>query len=248
MGTRYLLYMKPLEKKKNMLVLGMDTTAVTSSVAIAEIEDTVKTYSLFSVKNKLTHSETLMPMVKQALDLYGVKPSDLSLIAVSVGPGSFTGVRIGVSTVKGLAFGLGKELPCAAVSTLEALAENLTHQSGIICPLMDARRNQFYNALFKDNQRVCDDRLITATELREQLLQTKEQVTLCGDGADLFASLCSDLTNIKLASAASKDQNALSVAVCGYRAFKENRILTAKELKPVYLRASQAEREKFGIE
>lgn len=231
-----------------MLVLGLDSTAVAASVAIAEIDDTVKTYSLFSVKNRLTHSETLMPMVKQALDLYGSKPSDLSLIAVSVGPGSFTGVRIGVSTVKGLAFGLGKELPCAAVSTLEALAENLAHQSGIICPLMDARRSQFYNALFQNNQRICNDRLITAAELKEQLLETDKPVTLCGDGADLFASLCGDLKNIRVASASSKDQNALSVAVCGYRAFKENRILTAKELKPVYLRASQAEREKFGIE
>lgn len=230
-----------------MLILGMDTTAVTASVAVVEIEDKVRTYSLFSVKNKLTHSETLMPMVKQALDMYGAKPSDLNLIAVSAGPGSFTGVRIGVATVKGLAFGLGKEMPCAAVSTLEALAENLAQQSGIVCPVMDARRSQFYNALFKDNQRLCKDRLITAEELKK-LLETGEQVTLCGDGAELFASLCGDLKNIKLAAPASKDQNALSIAVCGYRAFKENRILTAKELKPVYLRASQAEREKFGIE
>jgi tRNA threonylcarbamoyladenosine biosynthesis protein TsaB len=124
-------------------------------------------------------------MVKQALDLYGAKPSDLNLIAVSVGPGSFTGVRIGVSTVKGLAFGLGKAIPCAAVSTLEALAENLSQQNGIVCPVMDARRSQFYNALFKDNQRLCGDRLITAEELKKQLLETDEQVTLCGDGTEL---------------------------------------------------------------
>lgn len=231
-----------------MLILGMDTTAVTASVAVVEIDEKVRTYSLFSVKSRLTHSETLMPMVKQALDLYGAKPSDLNLIAVSVGPGSFTGVRIGVATVKGLAFGLGKEMPCAAVSTLEALAENLSQQGGIVCPVMDARRSQFYNALFKDNQRLCKDRLITAEELKIELTASGEPVTLCGDGADLFYSLCGDMKNINLASAASKDQNALSVAVCGYRAFKENRLLTAKELKPVYLRASQAEREKFGIE
>ncbi|HOJ48221.1 MAG TPA: tRNA (adenosine(37)-N6)-threonylcarbamoyltransferase complex dimerization subunit type 1 TsaB [Bacillota bacterium] len=231
-----------------MLILGMDTTAVTASVAIVEIDEKVRTYSLFSVKNRLTHSETLMPMVKQALDLYGAKPSDLNLIAVSVGPGSFTGVRIGVATVKGLAFGLGKEMPCAAVSTLEALAENLSQQGGIVCPVMDARRSQFYNALFQDRQRLRKDRLIRAEELKEELLSFGGPVTLCGDGADLFYALCGELPNIKLASAASKDQNALSVAVCGYRAFKENRLLTAKELKPVYLRASQAEREKFGIE
>ncbi|PKM61504.1 MAG: tRNA (adenosine(37)-N6)-threonylcarbamoyltransferase complex dimerization subunit type 1 TsaB, partial [Firmicutes bacterium HGW-Firmicutes-21] len=131
-----------------MLVLGMDTTAVIASVAVAEIDDYIKTYSLFSLKNRLTHSENLMPMVEQVIELFGVKPSELALLAVSVGPGSFTGVRIGVSTVKGLSFASGGGIPCVAVSTLEALAENLSQHTGIICPLMDARRQQFYNALF----------------------------------------------------------------------------------------------------
>ena len=114
-----------------MLVLGMDTTAVTASVAIAEIDGTLRTHGLFTIKNRLTHSENLMPMVKQTLELYGVKFSDISLIAVSAGPGSFTGVRIGVSTVKGLAFASGGSTPCAAVSSLDSLAENLSHQSGL---------------------------------------------------------------------------------------------------------------------
>lgn len=231
-----------------MLVLGMDTTAVTASVAIAEINGSLNTYSLFSIKNRLTHSENLMPMVKQVIELYGAKPSDLSLIAVSAGPGSFTGVRIGVSTVKGLAFAYNGDIPCAAVSTLEALAENVSQESGIICPVMDARRNQFYNALFQDKKRLCGDRLISAEELEEQLLNTGENIILCGDGADLFASLCKDTSNIKVASAASKDQNALSVAVCGYKAFAENKTVDAKELKPIYLRASQAERKRLGLE
>lgn len=230
-----------------MLILGIDTTAVTASVAVAEIDGVVKTHILITVKNRLTHSEIVLPMIKQVLDLYGAKPSDLSLLAVSVGPGSFTGVRIGVSTVKGLAMGLGIEVPCVAVSSLEGLAENLSGQSGIICPVMDARRNQFYNALFRNNKRLCEDRLITAEELLEELATYHEEITLCGDGTELFASLCKEKENIKSTAAAIKDQNALSVAVCGYRAFKENRVLNAKELKPIYLRASQAERERLGI-
>ncbi|HAN21703.1 MAG: tRNA (adenosine(37)-N6)-threonylcarbamoyltransferase complex dimerization subunit type 1 TsaB [Clostridiales bacterium GWF2_36_10] len=233
-----------------MLILGIDSTAVTASVAIAEIEDSVKTYSLFTVKNRLTHSENLMPMIKQAVELYGLKIADLSLIAVSAGPGSFTGVRIGVSTVKGLAFTSDGKIPCAAVSTLEALAENLSHQSGIICPIMDARRQQFYNAMFRYNKRLCEDRLISANELMEELDKLDENITLCGDGADLFASIYNLKTtsNIKVSSVLTKDQNALSVAICGYRALQENKLISAKELKPIYLRASQAEREKSGLE
>lgn len=230
-----------------MLVLGIDTTAVTASVAIAEIDEKVQTYSLFSVKNRLTHSENLMPMIKQAVEIYGAKPSDLSLIAVSAGPGSFTGVRIGVSTVKGLAFASEGKVPCAAISALEALAENLSHQNGIVCPLMDARRQQFYNALFQNNKRLCEDRLICANELIQELEKLDDNITLCGDGANLFASISKEKNNIKIASSASIDQNALSVAICGYRALKENRIISAKELKPIYLRASQAERQKLGL-
>ena len=144
--------------------------------------------------------------------------------------------------------GIGKQIPCAAVSTIEALAQNLSGRDGVICPVMDARRNQFYNALFQDEKRLCDDRLISAGELSEQLTRYDKAVTLCGDGADLFYSLCKDSSNMIVASPSSKDQNALSVALCGYRALLENRTFTPKELKPIYLRASQAERERNGLE
>ena len=105
-----------------MLILGMDSTAVTASVALAEVKDgALISHSVFTVKNKMTHSENLMPMVDHILQVYGAKVSDLELLAVNAGPGSFTGVRIGVATVKGLAFPNG--LPCASVSTLDSLAE-----------------------------------------------------------------------------------------------------------------------------
>lgn len=231
-----------------MLILGMDTTAVTASVAIAEIDGSVQKYSLFTMKNRLTHSENLMPMIKQTIELYGADPGEISLIAVSAGPGSFTGVRIGVATAKGLAFAYGGKIPCASISTLQALAENLSHNYGIICPVMDARRHQFYNALFKGGKRMCEDRLISSECLKEQLLNINEPVIICGDGAEFFYQDCEKVDRIKIASPSSRDQNALSVAVCGYKAYLNGEAVNAQELKPIYLRASQAERKRLGLE
>ena len=127
-----------------MLIIALDSTAVVASVALCRDDTPI---AIFHVKNGNTHSETLLPMVESVLKCAGYTVDDVDLFACSVGPGSFTGVRIGVSTVKGLAF--GKNKPCVAVSTLEALAENLVPQSGILCPVMNARRGQVYNALFR---------------------------------------------------------------------------------------------------
>ena len=224
-----------------MRILAFDTTAITATCAIADIDDTglVDKYALFSVKNRLTHSENLMPMVQSAFERFGCTMADIDKIAITTGPGSFTGVRIGVSTVKGLA--MTSNIPCAAVSTLEALAANVTCCGDVIvCAVMDARRQQFYNALFDDKGlRLCDDRVITATELADELLATGKQIILCGDGAILFKSLYPEVEQFTLASAASLFQNALSVAVCG----SKKPIISSEQLQPVYLRPSQAERE-----
>ena len=228
-----------------MLILAFDTTAITASCAVADIktkssgEYSVEKYSLFTVKNKLTHSENLMPMAEAVLERFGCTMNDIERIAITVGPGSFTGVRIGVSTVKGLA--MPKNTSCVAVSTLEALAQNITIPSdAIICPLMDARRNQFYNALFDEScVRMCDDRVITAQELTGELSKLGKRVILCGDGAALYKSLSGGLKNLILASPVAMYQNALSVAVCGFR----NETVSAEALQPLYLRPSQAERE-----
>jgi len=137
-----------------MLILAIDVAAVTASAAVCEWDGKdIKRFSLSSVNNGLTHSETLFPLIDNALGVFGKTIKDVELFAVSAGPGSFTGVRIGVSAVKGLAFD-GR--PVAAVSTLEALAENVGAE-GVICPLMDARRGVFYNALFKKNGGVLED-------------------------------------------------------------------------------------------
>lgn len=223
-----------------MLILGVDSTAVTASVAIAEVkEGELLSHSLFTVKNKMTHSENLMPMVDHVLRVYGAKASDLELLAVNAGPGSFTGVRIGVATVKGLAF--PKSLPCAPVSTLDSLAQNLEGTPGTVCALMDARRNQFYYAVFENGVRLTPDSCGSAEEIAEQL--AGKNVTLCGDGALVFASHFDG--GYAVANPVIREQNALSVALCGYRMYMEGKTVSGKELRPIYLRVPQAERERL---
>lgn len=227
-----------------MLILAIDTTALTASVAVAEFEgEALKSHSVFSVKNTLTHSETLFPMIDSALKIYGKTVNEVELFAVSAGPGSFTGVRIGVAAIKGLAF-QGK--PCAAVSTLEALAENIGGD-GLICPLMDARRGVFYNALFmrRDGvlERLTPDRPIGIDELSAEL-SAFEEVKICGDGTELFLKTYCGAAKVTAPSPAEKDQNALSVAKCAAKAFAQGETVSAAELKPIYLRKAQAERER----
>ena len=227
-----------------MLIAGLDSTAVTASASIVEINDgKVSTFSLFTVKNKLTHSEILLPLLENALQQYGAKISDVDLFAVSAGPGSFTGVRIGAATVKGLAFAQGK--PCVSVSALEAIAKNVNR--GYVCAVMDARRDQFYTAIFKDGERISEDRALSAQEIYEELKDFPE-VTVFGDGTEKFISLCEGAGNLFEAPLASRDQNALSVAVLGYQKYIKGETVTAKELKPIYLRMPQAEREKLERE
>lgn len=230
-----------------MLILALDSTAVTASVALAEIKDAeVQTYSVFTAKNKMTHSENLMPMVDHVLNIYGAKASDLDLLAVNAGPGSFTGVRIGVATVKGLAY--PRSLPCAPVSTLESLAENAAGTEGTVCALMDARRNQFYCALFENGRRQTPDDCRSFEELYALLSERQTPVTLCGDGALPFARLCGEKTAFRLANPVIREQNALSTAICGYRMHREGKTVGGKELRPVYLRMPQAERERLEKE
>lgn len=226
-----------------MLILAMDSTAVAASVAL--LSDGVP-LAAFHLNNGNTHSETLLPMVEGVLRCTGKTVQDIDLFAVSAGPGSFTGVRIGVATLKGLAFGRGKS--CVGVSTLEALAQNLVPTTGILCPVMNARRGQVYNALFRAEEgaltRLCPDRALSVAELEEELIDLGESVTLCGDGAELVSR---GLTRCKanLPPLTLIDQNAVSVAICAARMAARGETVTDEELKPVYLRMPQAERERL---
>lgn len=226
-----------------MLILAMDSTAVAASVAL--LSDGAP-LAAFHLNNGNTHSETLLPMAESVLRCTGKTVDDIDLFAVSAGPGSFTGVRIGVATVKGLAFGKGK--PCVGVSTLEALAENLVPTGGLLCPVMNARRGQVYNALFRVENgaltRLCPDRALSVEELEAELLTYSEPVTLCGDGAEPVKNSFTKC-DVALPPLTLIEQNAVSVALCAARMAKEGRTCTDKELKPVYLRMPQAERERL---
>lgn len=226
-----------------MLILAVDSTAVVASAALCRDTEPV---AVFHIKNGNTHSETLLPMVESLLRCTGTKTDDIDLFAVSAGPGSFTGVRIGIATVKGLAFGTNK--PCAGVSTLEALAQNLVPFEGILCPVMNARRGQVYNALFSfregELQRLTPDRAISLTELETELLSRGLPVTLCGDGAEMTRDGFSTL-KAALAPELLLDENAISVAKCAYRMAIAGRTVSDAQLLPVYLRMPQAERERL---
>ena len=229
-----------------MKILALDSTAVAASVALCEDGELLGEYT---VRNGNTHSQTLLPMVESLLSFFEITTDDIDLFATSAGPGSFTGVRIGAATVKGLAFGTKK--PCLGVSTLEALAYNLIGHDGLICPVMNARRKQVYTALFrcKDGQleRLLPDSALAITELDELLRDyTNEPLYLCGDGYDITAEL---LTHpITPTPERLRHQSAFSVAQVA-RVLHQSGIQTSDvEMAPSYLRPSQAERERLARE
>lgn len=224
-----------------MKILSLDSTALVASVALCEND---KLLGEITVNNGNTHSETLLPMVEFLLQRFSLTADDVDLFAASAGPGSFTGVRIGAATVKGLAFGTQK--PCIGVSTLESLAYNLIATDGLICPVMNARRKQVYTALFRSNngilERLMPDSAIAISELDERLKQFDEPVRLTGDGYDITTEL---LTHETIPTPERyRHQSAYSVAQIAYLAYQSGVRTTDIELSPTYLRLSQAERER----
>lgn len=228
-----------------MIILAIESSALTASVAVCDGERLLGEYTL---NNGNTHSETLLPMVESLLKFLDLTVADIDLFAVTAGPGSFTGVRIGVSTMKGLAFATQK--PCVGVSTLEALAYNLPIPNGLICPVMNARRKQVYTALFRESNgsmvRLMPDSAIAITELDELLSKYDEPVYLVGDGYQIT------LENLKHPVGNTPErlrwQSAASVAKAAYMAHLAGNTVSDADLKPVYLRPCQAERERLEKE
>ncbi|MBQ5406131.1 MAG: tRNA (adenosine(37)-N6)-threonylcarbamoyltransferase complex dimerization subunit type 1 TsaB [Oscillospiraceae bacterium] len=223
-----------------MLILAFESSAKAASVALVRDGSLVSQYSQCSA---LTHSRTLLPMAEDMLKNAELTIGDVDLFAVAHGPGSFTGVRIGVSTVKGLAWAGGK--PCVGVSTLEAMAWHGLAAGPYVCPVMDARRQQVYNALFeiRDGKpvRLTEDRPIALSELAPQLAALPSPVFLVGDGAGLTAKYLADAgIPFRLAPENLLWQSAWGVAM----AAQDKAPGTADALLPVYLRLSQAERER----
>lgn len=227
-----------------MKVLAVESSATAASVALMEEE---KILSEFFIHTGLTHSQTLMPMVEQVLKCAGRTMEDVDAFAVSVGPGSFTGVRIGVSSVKGLAFGTGK--PCVGVSTLEAMAQNYREQEITVCAVMDARCQQVYNAMFACKadgavERLCEDRAISLQELQAELKNYTGPVVLVGDGAALcWRTFGQEFPLLSLAPEHLRYQHARGVARIAREKIDRGEAVSDAQLVPVYLRLSQAERE-----
>lgn len=229
-------------KEKKIRILALDSTAEVSSVCVCEGERLV---CEITVNTGNTHSQTLLPAVEQTLKMAEMTVNDIDVFACSTGPGSFTGVRIGVATIKGIAY--GKNKPCVSVSTLEALAYNLIGNNGVICPVMNARRSQVYNALFECEggtlNRICDDRALAIAELDEELDVISKPIYLSGDGYGITESGFKK-TKVSYVPERQRYQNAYSVAQIALKKYELGEYVDDASLVPIYLRPSQAERER----
>lgn len=224
-----------------MLILSFESSAKAASVALCRDGELVAQYSQCTT---LTHSRTLLPMAEDLLKHTGLTLSDVDAIACAHGPGSFTGIRIGVSTVKGLAWAANK--PCIGVSTLEAMAWHGISAGGIVCPVMDARRSQVYNALFKIENgvpvRLTEDRAISLSDLLAEVRLLGEPVLLVGDGYEVAsAAFTAEGVSFRSVPSNLRMQSAWGVAMAARSKDPGN----ADSLMPVYLRLSQAERERL---
>ena len=225
-----------------MLLLAFETSAKSCSAAL---HDGQKLLAESCQNSGLTHSQTLMVMAQDLLKVCGKTAADVTHLAVAAGPGSFTGVRIGVSAAKGFAWGAG--LPVYGVSTLQAMALGLGIHSGHICCCMDARRNQVYNAIFRAEggvlTRVCEDRAIALADLKTELAQLDGPIYLVGDGAALaHKNLGMELI---LPPEHRLHQRASGVALAALEAMARGESADGAALQPNYLRLSQAERERL---
>ena len=231
-----------------MKILALESSATACSVALCEDEKLIaQSYQ----NNGLTHSVTLMPMTVNLLSGCGISLDELELIAVAAGPGSFTGLRIGVAAAKGLAWPAGKR--CAACSTLESMAWSLAHTGGEICAVMDARRHQVYNARFASDgaalTRLTLDRAISLEELADELKKSGNPQILVGDGAVLCYTTLKELgLDVRLAPPHLQFQSAWGVARCALELARRGELTDASGLTPNYHRLSQAERERLAKE
>lgn len=227
-----------------MIILALDSTAKAAAAALLRDGELVAK-DMHDDGN--THSSTLLPMIERLLKEKSLTADDIDLFAASAGPGSFTGVRIGAATLKGMAFGRNK--PCVAVSALEALAYNMRDTDGVVCALMDARRGQFYTATFKVSggkvERITPDEAKSGEEIAAALAGY-EKVWLVGDGAEVAKPYLGD--NAVLAPRDKLLADGESVGLLAYEKYKNGESVTDAEFAPTYLRLPQAERERLEKE
>lgn len=234
-----------------MRILAIDSSGLVASMAVVEggSEEEV-TIAEYTVNYKKTHSQTLLPMLDEVSRMTELELNSIDAIAVAAGPGSFTGLRIGSATAKGL--GLALQKPLIHVPTLHGLAYNLCGTDKIVCPIMDARRGQVYTGIYEfdgNKLKVLDDQMaVPIEELGEKLLVYHRDVIFLGDGVPVYREVLTERImagrNISFAPAHMNRQRAASVGALGICYYKEGRQETAAEHQPDYLRVSQAERER----
>lgn len=222
-----------------MLILGIDTSGKTASVAVSEDNSIIGQNTVFT---NLTHSQIIMPLAKKLLEDCGKTLNDVNEIAVSCGPGSYTGLRIGIAAVKALSFAL--DIRCHGISTLESLAYNMYGFDGIICPVMKARADLVYNAVFRCESngisRICDDRIISMSELADELGKYNEKIIVNGDGTDAFLE---QYGNEKTISAPPLLKNQLAGSLC--IAALNKQAVTPDILEASYLQPTKAEKDRI---
>ena len=227
-----------------MRILALDSSGLVATVAIVEDDQTIAEYT---VNYKKTHSQTLLPMLDEIVKMTEFDLDTIDAIAVAGGPGSFTGLRIGSATAKGLGLALNK--PLIHVPTVDGMAYNLFGCTGLICPMMDARRNQVYTGIYRFEQgfEIVEEQMaIAVQELIEKLNAYGEKVTFLGDGVPVYAKQLEEALTVpySFAPAHVNRQSASAVGTLGMKYFAEGKTETAREHQPDYLRVSQAERER----
>ncbi len=225
-----------------MKILGIDSSGMVASVAIVQDDILMAEYTM---NHKKTHSETLLPMIDEIVRNSETRLEDIDAIAIASGPGSFTGLRIGAATAKGL--GLSIEKPIVPVKSCEGLAFNMWGTEGLVCPIMDARRNQVYTGIYRvlgNVEVVMDQTPMDIHELIERLNNLAEGVTFLGDGVDIYKDIIWKEIKVpcKMAPASMNRQRGASIATYGEILFKDKKYVSADDFAPEYLRKSQAER------
>lgn len=234
-----------------MRILAIDSSGLVATVAVVEEENNIsKMVAEYTINYKKTHSQTLLPMLDEIVKMTDMDLKEIDAIAVAGGPGSFTGLRIGSATAKGL--GLALEKPLIHIPTVDALAYNLCYTDRIICPIMDARRNQVYTGIYRmdgDKMQVLEEQMaVGIDEIAKKLRTYKKPIIFLGDGVPvhkdrLEQELLADM-DIAFAPAHMNQQRAGAVGMLAIRYYREGKLETAREHKPDYLRVSQAERER----
>ena len=226
-----------------MIILGIDSASISCSAAIYRSESHTGKITENFINNGLTHSQTLLPMISEVLKKCDVSAKDIDLISITKGPGSFTGLRIGMATAKGIAAPF--DTPCVLISTLEAIAHTASkNQKGIFCAVMDARCNQVYNALFEEKDggliRLCEDRAIAIADLEKELKELNKPIILCGDGTTVCERNFSELA-FSVSDDAVRLPHAGNICLLGEK--YKNEAQSPDKISPVYLRLPQASRE-----